>query len=70
MRKKHRRNVYTVLLMAVLLLSVLVGCGGNRGQNTAGNTTGMDAPTISDTGSDETTPPEDSSYEVNDYSST
>lgn len=64
MRRKHRLSAYIVLLLVVLLLSVLAGCDGGGKQNTDGNPTGTETPAISDTGSDETTPPEDSGDEV------
>ena len=58
MRRKHRLSAYIMLLLAALLLSVLAGCGGG-----GSNPSGTDTPAISDTGSDETPPPEDSGDE-------
>ena len=53
MRKKQGLNVYIVLLLSALLLSVLAGCGGD-----GGDPSGTGTPTISDTGNGETSPPE------------
>ena len=53
MRRKQGLNVYIVLLLSVLLLSALAGCGGD-----GGNSSGTDTPAISDTGNGETSPPE------------
>ena len=53
MRRKQGLNVYIVLLLSVLLLSALAGCGGD-----GGNSSGTATPAISDTGNGEASPPE------------
>ena len=53
MRKKQGLNVYIVLLLSALLLSVLAGCGGD-----GGDPSGTGTPTIFDTGNGETSSPE------------
>ena len=70
MRRKHRRNVYIVLLLSAFLLSVLAGCGGDGSQNTNGNPTATDTSAISDAGNVETPPPEGSGDEVQHDSAT
>ena len=64
MKRKHRLYACIILVLMALLLSMLTGCGGDGSQNTDGNPTGTETPAISDTGSDEATPPEDSGDEV------
>ena len=63
MRRKSNLYAGIMLLLVVLLLSVLSGCGGGGNQNTDGNPAGVDTPAISDAGNEETSPPEDSGEE-------